>query len=77
MAFKEIQQSFPTEGDSLNHSRLVQNYEGILYFQADSVVDASHKGKQTFPSRNTEDYADEIKVEFSNYLAQFKQLKRE
>lgn len=75
LAFKEIQQTFPAAGDSVDHGKLLKNYEGLIFFRGDTVFESSHTGKQIFPSRNTEDYADEIKEEFSNHLLQFKQLK--
>ena len=72
--FSEAQEQFQMHGDSVDFSHLVNNYKGILIFQADTLAAESHTGNQMI-ARDTQNYAEQILEEFKDHLLQFKQIR--
>jgi hypothetical protein len=74
MGFSEAQEQFQIHGDSVDFSHLVNNYKGILIFQADTVTAESHTGNQMV-ARDTQNYGEQILEEFKDHLLQFKRFR--
>lgn len=72
--FSEAQEQFQVHGDTVDFSHLVNNYKGILIFQADTVAAESHTGNQMV-ARDTRNYADQILEEFRDHLLQFRRIR--
>jgi len=74
LAFSEMQQSFPSNGDSLDFTKLVHNYTGILIFQSDTVSQHSSEGTEML-SRDPEALGRQILEEFTDLAEEFKSQK--
>jgi len=70
MAFTEIQERFPSKGDSLDFTKLVRNYKGILIFQADTVSQHASEGEELI-SRDPGALGEQILEEFKDLLESF------